>query len=183
MSINIRPANQTDETFLWQMIFEAAHLAEEGHTSVQAAIDRPDLAHYVQGWGRSSDIGILAVESTHNQPIGAAWARLLLSDEKGYAYIDDHTPELAIGILPDYRGMGVGKAMLAQLLTIAKASYPAISLSTRATNLRAVRLYEQLGFKKIAGSDVANSVGGVSYNMLIRFESLDEGKPVRLRTV
>ncbi len=176
MSINIRQANQTDEPILWQMIFEAAHMVEEEHTSLQAAKARPDLAHYVQDWGRSGDIGVIAVDNTHNRPIGAAWARLLVGDEKGYAYIDDHTPELAIGILPDYRGKGVGKAMLVELLTMAKAMYPAMSLSTRATNLPAVRLYERVGFKQIEGSDIVNWVGGVSYNMLIQFENVDEGK-------
>ncbi|CAN5600781.1 hypothetical protein BH10CHL1_BH10CHL1_38910 [soil metagenome] len=176
MPINIRPASQIDEPILWQMIFEAAHMAEEGHTSLQAVKDRPDLAHYVQAWGRNGDIGVVATESTHNQPIGAAWVRLLVGDEKGYAYIDDTTPELAIGILTDYRGIGVGKTMLMALLAIAKATYPAISLSTRATNLPAVRLYERVGFKKIEGSDVVNWTGGVSYNMIIHFESSDEGK-------
>lgn len=176
MSINIRPASQKDEPVLWQMIFEAAHMAEEGYTSLQAAKERPDLAHYVQDWGRGGDIGVVAIESTDNQPIGAAWARLLTGDEKGYGYINEYTPELAIGILPDYRGMGVGKAMLVQLLTLAKDIYPAMSLNTRATNLPAVRLYERVGFKKIEGSDVVNWVGGLSYNMLTQFEDLGEGK-------
>jgi ribosomal protein S18 acetylase RimI-like enzyme len=176
MSFTIRQAMPTDEPVLWQMIFEAAHMAEEGHTSVQAAKERLDLARYVQDWGRSSDIGVVAVEPEQHQSVGAAWARLLIGDDKGYGYVDDETPELAIGVLPSYRGKGVGSALLARLLEIAKEVYPAMSLSTRADNLPAVRLYEQMNFQKVAGSDVVNWAGGVSYNMLVRFAGSSEEK-------
>jgi ribosomal protein S18 acetylase RimI-like enzyme len=176
VAIIIREATQADEPFLWAMIFEAAHMAEEGHTSVQAAKDRPDLARYVQDWGAQGDIGVIAFEPEHNQPIGAAWARLLTGDNKGYGYIDDVTPELAIGIAPSHRGRGVGTALLARLLEIAQAVYPAMSLNTRATNAPAVRLYEQMKFQKVEGSEMTNWAGGISYNMVVRFAPMAQGQ-------
>lgn len=169
VTIDIRPATQADEPILWEMLFEAAHMREEGHTSVQAVKERPDLALYVKGWGRVGDRGVLAIDPAKHLPVGAAWVRLLTGEDKGYAYVDDATPELAIGVHPDYRGQRVGSAMLAHLLQMAKAHYPAICLSTRATNTPAVRLYERMGFRKVEGSDVVNWTGGVSYNMVLRF--------------
>jgi ribosomal protein S18 acetylase RimI-like enzyme len=163
-AFTLRPAVLEDEPFLWQMLFEAAHMGEEGHTAVQATQNRPELARYMQGWGRTGDLGAIAVINDA-MPIGAAWVRLLRGEARGYAYVDDDTPELAIGIHPAYRGNGVGAAVLAYLIHLAEGRYPAISLSTRATNLPAVRLYERVGFKKIEGSDVINRAGGLSYTM------------------
>jgi ribosomal protein S18 acetylase RimI-like enzyme len=163
-NFHVRPAIQEDEPVLWQMLFEAAHLGDEGHTSVQIAKDRSDLAHYVAGWIRPGDLGVVA-EIDHTEPIGAAWVRLLKADDPGYGYVDDATPELAIGVHRDYRGSGVGTAMLARLIDMAKEHYPALSLSTRAANAPAVRLYKRMGFKKVSGSEVTNWAGGLSYNM------------------
>jgi ribosomal protein S18 acetylase RimI-like enzyme len=139
-------------------------MAEEGHTSVDAAQNGTELARYVKGWGRAGDLGALAI-TDDARPVGAAWVRLWHDEERGYAYIDDDTPELAIGLFPEYRGMGVGTALLTYLVNLAETQYPAITLSTRATNLPAVRLYERMGFKKVEGSDVINRAGSLSYNM------------------
>ena len=172
MSIIIRAATQADEPVLWQMIFEAAHMREEGYTNVQAAMDRSDLARYVEGWGRAGDIGAIALDTENNQPIGAAWVRLLVGDNKAYGYVDEATPELAIGIDPNYRGRRVGSALLAQLFELTRSHYPTMSLNTRADNLPAVRLYERMGFAKVEGSEVVNWVGGVSYNMVAQLATL-----------
>jgi len=160
----IRPATPTDEPFLWQALFEAAHMGDEGHTDIQAVKARPDLAHYIHGWMLPGDLGVVAVDGA-GSPVGAAWLRLLTQTDPGYGYVDDETPELAIGIVPAYRGQGVGKAMLTALIELAQSQYTGISLSTRATNLPAVRLYEGVGFQKLADTEVVNWAGGVSYNM------------------
>lgn len=57
----------------------------------------PDLAKYVQGWGRTSDRRFVALES--KTPIGAAWYRLSTADRPGYGYVNDTTPEIAIALL------------------------------------------------------------------------------------
>jgi ribosomal protein S18 acetylase RimI-like enzyme len=150
------------------MLFEAAHMGDEGHTAVEAAKARPDLAHYVDGWPRPGDLGVIAI-TAGNGSIGAAWVRLLTGADPGYGYVDDQTPELAIGVHPAYRGLGVGTAMLLRLIDLAKLTYPGISLSTRAANTPAVRLYERMGFQKVAGSEVTNWAGGLSYTMKLDF--------------
>ncbi len=56
-----RPVTQQDELFLWQMLYEAAHMAEEGNLRMQDAINHPDLAKYVKNWGLKDDIGFLLI--------------------------------------------------------------------------------------------------------------------------
>jgi ribosomal protein S18 acetylase RimI-like enzyme len=169
MSFTVRLATAEDEVVLWQALFDAAHLGDEGHTSLEVAKGRPDLAHYVADWPRPGDLGVVAVATPTAAPVGAAWVRLLTGDERGFGWVDDTIPELAIGLLPGYRGQGIGTALLTKLLELARGVYPGVSLSTRANNPPAVRLYERCGFQKVAGSEVVNWAGGVSYNMVIRF--------------
>ncbi|MBD1861620.1 MULTISPECIES: GNAT family N-acetyltransferase [Trichocoleus] len=166
MSLNylIQPLTIADQPFLWEMLFEAAHLRDEGETSIQAAMHHPLLARYVEGWGREGDLGFVAIASGTNQKVGAVWVRLWPGTEKGFAYVSDDVPELAIAVLPDYCNQGIGTQLIAHLLEAAKPIYPAISLSVRAHN-PALRLYERMGFRAIAGSEVRNRAGGISLTM------------------
>ncbi|WP_258169624.1 GNAT family N-acetyltransferase [Nostoc sp. 'Peltigera membranacea cyanobiont' N6] len=168
MDYYIRPLTQEDEAFLWQMLYEAAHLIENVNLTVQDAMNNPDLAKYVKDWGRKDDSGFVAILESSNQPVGAAWLRLLTGENKGYGYVDDQTPELAIAILPQHRNKGIGTQLLTHLLATAKTSYPSISLSTRATN-PAVSLYKRFGWEVLADSETINQVCGISFKMKIDF--------------
>jgi GNAT superfamily N-acetyltransferase len=101
--------------------------------------------------------------------VGAAWVRRLVGEGRGYGWVDDATPELAIAVEPGREGQGVGAAMLARLLDDLAGTVPAVSLSVRADN-PARRLYARLGFVVVEGSDVANRVGGTSLTMVRRYE-------------
>lgn len=173
MNDSIYPLQPEDEPFLWQMLFEAAHLAEEGETSVQAAMNNPQLAKYVRNWGRKNDFGFGAIDLETQQKIGAVWLRLFPDTDRGYGYIDDRTPELAIAVLPAYRGQGIGTRLLLHLLNAAKDLYPTISLSVRTDN-PAIHLYRRLGFQDVAGSEHLNRTGGTSLTLKIDFSDLKE---------
>ena len=60
MIYTIRPIQATDEAFLWQMLFYAAHMHEEAGKTVADARQNPDLAKYVSNWGRPGDLGFVA---------------------------------------------------------------------------------------------------------------------------
>ncbi len=169
LDYSIRPLMQEDEPFLWQMLYVAAHMAEEGESTVQAVVNHPLIARYVKDWGRANDLGFVAIELNSSQPVGAAWLRLFRGDEKGFGWIDDTIPELAIAVLPKYTNQGVGTQLLAHLLPAAEASYPAVSLSVRSSN-RALNLYERSGFKVIEGSETINRTAGTSLTMKIDFD-------------
>ncbi|MEU2030918.1 GNAT family N-acetyltransferase [Nocardia amamiensis] len=162
----LRPATRNDEPFLWAMLYEASHAAEQGLTSPDALRALPDLSRYVDGWGVQDDRGV--VGGTAAQPEGAAWLRLFTSENPGYGYIGDTIPELAIAVAPAARGTGLGTALLTRLLADARSRYPAVSLSVRAEN-PARRLYTRIGFTDVAGSEIINRAGTTSVTMLLWF--------------
>ncbi|MEH2250915.1 GNAT family N-acetyltransferase [Nostoc sp.] len=122
----------------------------------------------MKNWGHKDDSGFIAILESSNQPVGAAWLRLLTGENKGYGYVDNRTPELAIVILPQYRNKGIGTQLLTHLLAAAKTSYPSVSLSTRATN-SAVILYKRFGWEVFADSETINRFGSISFKMKIDF--------------
>ncbi len=160
---SIRLLGSQDEPILWEMLMYAAH-----ESSLRAVKANPDLIRYVENWGRIGDTGVVIEQES--VPIGAAWLRLWPSDEKGYGYINDNIPELAIALLPNFRGLGIGTKLLKQILTIAQDHFPAVSLSIRADN-PALRLYQRIGFMPVADSEVINRTGGRSFTMTCQLKS------------
>ncbi len=158
----IRPVVADDEPFLWQMLYYAAHMHEEAGKTVAELHANPTLALYVQEWGRFGDFGFIAAATTTGMPLGAAWLRLYTGDNKAYSPTADDTPELAIALLPEYTGQGIGTVLLHELLAVARLHFPAVALSVRANN-PALQLYQRLGFLIIG--EMTNRVGGRSYDM------------------
>ena len=83
---------------------------------------------YVKAWGRPGDTAMIAL--VDGFPVGAAWFRLFKSSAPGYGFVEEQTPELAVAVVPNARGKGVGSALLTALLDRARADgYAALSLS------------------------------------------------------
>jgi GNAT superfamily N-acetyltransferase len=75
-------------------------------------------------------------------------------DNRGYGFLDASTPEVAIAVVPDRRGAGVGGALLRALLNTARSQgFGALSLSVQRNNPAALRLYERNGFVKVCAID------------------------------
>ena len=149
------------------MLYYAAHLDEQG-LDPSAARDVPALAKYVAGWGRRGDLGILAVDLVRNEPIGAAWLRQFTATDPGRGVIDPSIPELAIAVLPDHVGRGIGTIALRELLAAARPEHRAVALKVRQSS-PAVRLYERLGFRRVPERDFVNRVGGIPFVMELVF--------------
>jgi ribosomal protein S18 acetylase RimI-like enzyme len=164
LKYTIRSATPADEPILWDMLFYAANMAEDGATSSEAAKTHPYLAEFVAGWGRPGDLGVIAIDTAGDQALGAAWLRRLSGPEKRYAAVADGVPELAIAVAPAATGQGIGGALLGALLAQARGQYSAIALSVRASN-PARRLYERNGF--VVVDTITNRVGGQSFVMLV----------------
>lgn len=151
----IRPAGRQDIPFLRDMLrhayyWRAGAVAESGE---------PPLRRYVERWGRPGDSGLIAIDEF--QPVGAAWYRLFKSDDPGYGFVDERTPELSIAVVPSRRGRGFGAELLETLLERAREEgYEAISLSVEKDN-PAVVLYERHGFERVREDEGA-------YTMLAR---------------
>lgn len=125
-------------------------------------LDQPEFRHYIEGWGRAHDAGfIAATNSTNGDPIGATWIRLLTHDDPGWGYVDDHTPEVCtLAVIPQWRGRGVGTALMAALLQHTDARFEQVSLSCDPNN-PAMRLYQRLGF-------AYHGVSGTSHTLVRR---------------
>ncbi|MDR1016254.1 MAG: GNAT family N-acetyltransferase [Coriobacteriales bacterium] len=96
--------------------------------------------------GRRGDLGLAAYEG--DICTGAAWLRVIAG---GYGHVDfeeiGDTPELAIAVEPEYRGLGIGTRLLIELFKLATAKgWRQVSLSVQKEN-RAYALYRRLGFK------------------------------------
>jgi ribosomal protein S18 acetylase RimI-like enzyme len=119
----------------------------------------PMSARYLDGWGRLGDAGLVA-EDGRGHPVGAAWYRLFPATAPGHGYVDAATPELAIAVVADRRGQGIGASLMQTLLERARAAgFAALSLSVGPANGRAIALYQRHGFRRVA-------VLGGSYTML-----------------
>jgi GNAT superfamily N-acetyltransferase len=127
---------------------------------VADALAIPEIARYIEGWGRPGDRGLVAEDG--GERLGAAWYRTFTASDAGYGFVADDTPELAIAVVERARGTGVGASLLEALASSAASSgVPALSLSVSAGN-PARRLYERAGFVEV-GRD-----GGGSITMLRR---------------
>jgi GNAT superfamily N-acetyltransferase len=139
----IRPLTPIDEPFLWEMLYQAIYTPKDQPAPPRNIVQQPEIARYVQGWGKSGDRGFLAVNALTHQPIGAIWMRLFPIEAPGYGYVDDHSPELAMALLPGDRGQGIGTQLLTTLIESCPDESICLSLSD---GNPVVRLYLRFGF-------------------------------------
>jgi GNAT superfamily N-acetyltransferase len=145
-NISLRPIVPSDEPFLWEMLYLALYVPEGKPPFPREILHEPDIACYVQGWGRPGDWGLLARDGT--RPVGAIWLRQWVGEEKGYGYISPAIPELSVALLPEYRNKGLGTRMIKTVILMAQGLYSGLSLSVVEAS-PARLLYERLGFRKV----------------------------------
>ncbi len=152
--VGVRDAGPEDAEFLVDMLLEAVNWAggEEQLSRKQLLRDRT-LSHYVAGWQREGDLGVVAVDMGGpgglQIPVGAAWLRRFSRQHPGLGYVADDIPELSMGVVPAHRGRGIGRGLLRTIATRAQdAGIRAISLSVAIGN-PAVALYTAAGFRTV----------------------------------
>lgn len=156
--IRIRAFQPADAPHLARFLALAAH-----EDDMQIVSDNPDLARYIADFGRAGDCAVVA--QNDGEIIGIAWARVWTRDDHGFGWIDEQTPEMAIAVTTEFRGYGIGARLIEALKSaLREMGATQISLNVRADSA-AVRLYQRLGFVKVAESERANRAGGVSLNM------------------
>lgn len=143
----IEPLTALDQSFLWEMLYQALYVPAGGAPFPREIVRQPQLARYVRDWGRQDDAGLKAV-AENNRPVGAVWLRLLKDEERGFGYVDDATPELGMAVLPEHRGAGIGTSLLSHIIEEARGVYQNISLSVSPEN-PALRLYYRFGFEPV----------------------------------
>ena len=83
-----------------------------------------------------------------------------------YGHIDKDTPSLAISLLPEYRGQGIGTKLLSNLLSLLyEKGFHQVSLSVQKKN-PAFHLYKRAGFQILEEK-------GTEYLMLLKYPRLE----------
>jgi len=146
--VKVRAGTREDLPLLEDMLVEAALWnPRERRAGENEILSDPRIKRYVEGWGRSGDAAVVAVDGRGNA-VGAAWYRLLPAAEPGYGFVAESVPEVSIAVRRPWRRRGVGSLLLAALLARARAEgFDALSLSVSPDN-PAVSLYERFGFER-----------------------------------
>lgn len=151
-----RRARVGDVGFLLEMLMEAVNWATDRDVSRAEVEQTPDLMRYVDGWMRPGDLGIVATDD--EMPIGAAWIRTFDPHEPGYGFVAEGVPELSMAVVPKRRVRGVGSALLAEIIRVARAEgVEAMSLSVERAN-PAQRLYARAGFRVVAEGPASDTM-------------------------
>ncbi|HKN95779.1 MAG TPA: GNAT family N-acetyltransferase [Pseudonocardiaceae bacterium] len=154
--MTVRAATAGDADFLADMLVEAANWPSHVDRPRAEVLADPEIAHYVAGWPRDTDLGVVAVDG--DRPVGAAWLRFFTEAEPAYGFVRADVPELAIGVVADQRGRGVGRALLRALADAARlAGIERISLSVERAN-RAIELYRAEGYRTVSSRDHADTM-------------------------
>jgi GNAT superfamily N-acetyltransferase len=132
------------------MLVEAVNWSPRWNQSRESIFATPAIAHYLSGWPRDGDLGMIA--ETAGSPAGAAWLRFLPADDPGYGFVSPDVPELTIGVTPLWRGRGVGRALLRAIADRARElGIQRISLSVERQNF-ARQLYRAEGYQVVDSS-------------------------------
>jgi GNAT superfamily N-acetyltransferase len=141
----IRKGSPADVPFMRSML---AHAYGWRVNALDADIP---LTRYVDNWGRTGDVALVAHETGNR--VGAAWCRVFRESEPGYGFVDEQTPELSIAVVPSRRKHGLGQELLDALLEKARgAGHAQVSLSVEKDS-PAVAFYERNGFTAVGESE------------------------------
>jgi RimJ/RimL family protein N-acetyltransferase len=156
--VTYRPMRDDEAPLLREFLGLAIFVEDHADPVPPDIVDSPELAKYIDRWGRPDDVAIVAVDG--DDVVGAAWARILPAASPGYGHVDDRTPEIDVSVKEEHRGSGIGTALMTRLLDrLAMRGYARASLSVQKAN-PARRLYERLGFTTVrdGGSDLVMAV-------------------------
>ncbi len=142
MDVTIQKIQKQDYPLLDNFLYEAIFIPEGVEAPPKTIITSPELQVYVDRFGESKDDWGLAAK-VDGKIVGAVWVRIM----NDYGHIDDETPSLAISLYKEYRGFGIGTAMMKEILALLKShGYQQVSLSVQRANY-AVKLYLKVGFE------------------------------------
>lgn len=144
MDYTIREIQKREYPLLDNFLYEAIFIPEGIEPPPKTIITSPELQVYVERFGELEDDWGLVAE-VDGRIVGAVWVRIM----NDYGHIDNETPSLAISLYKEYRGFGIGTAMMREILALLKAhGYKQVSLSVQKANY-AAKLYLKVGFEII----------------------------------
>lgn len=148
MDYTIRKIAEEEYSILEDFLYEAVFVPEGMPAPSKSIINRPELQVYIAGFGtKKDDIGLVA--EVNGKVVGAVWVRIM----NDYGHIDDDTPSFAISLYKEYRGFGIGTALMREMLRVLKIrGYKQASLSVQKENYAAA-MYLKTGFEIVDEND------------------------------
>lgn len=142
MEYKIRRILKEEYSLLENFLYGAIFVPEGMPAPPKSIINQPELQLYITDFGKKEDdIGLVA--EVDNKVVGAVWVRIM----NDYGHIDNDTPSFAISLHKDYRGLGIGTALMKEMLRTLKAKgYKQASLAVQKSNY-AVKMYKKVGFE------------------------------------
>lgn len=140
----VRVMRESDFPCLNEFLYQAIFVPKGVEPPDRKIIFEKDIYVYIKDFGKQAgDLGTVVEQD--GQVVGAAWTRII----PAFGHIDSNTPELAISILPEFRGYGMGTKLMERLfILLRKNGYKQTSLSVQKDN-PAVRFYKRLGYRII----------------------------------
>ena len=106
----IRPLTPSEYDVLKDFTYEAIFQRDETNLISREVLDNPELKIFYADFGKPDDLCLVA--EVDGKLVGAVWTRILSGEVKGFGNIDDETPEFAISLYKEYRGKGIGTALM-----------------------------------------------------------------------
>ena len=158
--MHIRILKNSEISFIKEMLYDAIFVPEGIEKPPKSIISDQSLANYYENWGKDIYDIALVIE-INGELIGSIWGRKFLSEEKGYGFFDEDTPEISMAIKNEYRNKGLGTKLIEEIIEIYKdVGVKALSLSVDKQNL-AFKLYTKQGFSIF--SETETSVSMIKY--------------------
>lgn len=129
---------------LSDFLYNAIFLPQGVTPPPKSIIQKDELQVYIKDFGSKKD-DIALVSEADGKIVGAVWARIM----NDYGHIDDQTPSLAVSLYKDYRGRGIGTALMLKMSDVLKArGFKRVSLAVQKANY-AVKMYKKVGFSVV----------------------------------
>lgn len=141
MEYIIREIEKSEYQLLDNFLYEAIFIPDGVQPPEKNIIKLPELQVYVADFGKQKD-AICFLAEVNDKVIGAVWVR----DMNDYGHVEDGVPSFAISLYKEYRGYGIGTALMKRMLCeLKKRGYEKTSLSVQKANY-AVQMYLNVGF-------------------------------------
>lgn len=144
MNYEIREIQEKEYCLLEDFLYEAIFIPKGVAAPPKSIIKQPELQVYITDFGKKKD-DIAFVAEVDGKIVGAVWVRIM----NDYGHLNDTTPSFAISLYKEYRGFGIGTAMMKKMLCVLKKrGYTSSSLAVQKANY-AVEMYKKVGFQII----------------------------------
>lgn len=147
MEYEIRKMREDEYPLLAEFLYEAVFQREDSALLPKSVIKEPSLKIYIENFGLENDRCLCA--EAGGKIVGAVWTRTI----SGFGSVGADVPEFAISLYKDYRGLGIGTAMMRQMLRLLREEgWKKASLAVQKDNY-ALKMYLNTGFEIIGENE------------------------------